>query len=379
MIVFEIKIQKKEVTMGDNNTRYREIRNALDKIYPVQPQGNAARHLNTLAATVSGIVGSGSTQLPKIADKVPAEAKSASVEKRISRWIDNSNVTWKLFFLPYAEALLLSLGLKEIVLAVDVSDIGRGCRTLIVNVVYKKRALPLAWIVAEGGKGHFSEENHIDLIKQVHEMIPESAQRVVLVGDGEFDGIGLQKTPEGFGWYYVCRTSPNIRIGMNDEVYHVGIIGSFIPEGFHIAAENILFTGKGYGPVTVIAWRGEGYAEPVYLVTNMKSPEDAMDYYSKRFRIETFFSDQKSRGFHLHKSHLSDPERLSRLMIAACLAYIWIVFPGTPAVTQGWIKIIHRSDRCDLSLFQSGLKLLNYFPDHDISVPVAFHMVNQKY
>jgi hypothetical protein len=48
---------------------------------------------------------------------------------------------------------------------------------------------------------------------------------------------------------------------MNDEVYHVGIIGSFIPEGFHIAAENILFARKGYGPVTVIAWRGEGYAE----------------------------------------------------------------------------------------------------------------------
>lgn len=33
------------------------------------------------------------------------------------------------------------------------------------------------------------------------------------------------------------------------------------------------------------------------------------DGYAKRFRIETFFSDQKSRGFHLHKSHLSDPVR----------------------------------------------------------------------
>jgi hypothetical protein len=66
-------------------------------------------------------------------------------------------------------------------------------------------------------------------------------------------------------------------------------------------------------------------------------------------------------------------------MIAACPAYIWTVFLGTLAVTQGRIKIIHRSDRCDLSLFQLGLKLLNYFLDHDISVPAAFHMVNQKY
>ncbi len=38
--------------------------------------------------------------------------------------------------------------------------------------------------------------------------------------------------------------------------------------------------------------------------------------------IETLFSDQKSYGFHLHLSHLSDPTRLSRLLIAACLAYL---------------------------------------------------------
>jgi hypothetical protein len=42
--------------------------------------------------------------------------------------------------------------------------------------------------------------------------------------------------------------------------------------------------------------------------------------------IETFFSDQKSRGFHLYQSHLADPQRLSRLLIAAYLAYIWIIY-----------------------------------------------------
>jgi hypothetical protein len=73
--------------------------------------------------------------------------------------------------------------------------------------------------------------------------------------------------------------------------------------------------------------------------------------YSKRYRIETFFSDQKTRGFHLDKSHIDDPKRLSRLMIAACLAYIWIVFLGTLAILEGWVPVIHRTDRCDLSLF----------------------------
>jgi len=37
---------------------------------------------------------------------------------------------------------------------------------------------------------------------------------------------------------------------------------------------------------------------------------------------------------------------------------------------KGFNKIIHRTDRCDLSLFQLGLRLLDYFLDHEIPIPV---------
>ena len=57
--------------MSDNLRRYRAIRDALTQCYPGQPSGTVARHLITLAALISGIVGSKSTQLPHIAAKVP--------------------------------------------------------------------------------------------------------------------------------------------------------------------------------------------------------------------------------------------------------------------------------------------------------------------
>ena len=95
----------------------------------------------------------------------------------------------------------------------------------------------------------------------------------------------------------------------------------------------------------------------------------------KRFRIETFFSDQKSRGFHLHKSHISDPDRLARLMMGACLAYIWIVYLGVVAQKDGWMPLIHRADRCDLSLFQLGLRLLQHFLNLDEDIPVSFYIL----
>jgi hypothetical protein len=56
------------------------------------------------------------------------------------------------------------------------------------------------------------------------------------------------------------------------------------------------------------------------------TPPGAAEFVICDHTIETFFADQKSRGFHLHKSHIADPQRLSRLCIAACLAYIWIVY-----------------------------------------------------
>ena len=132
---------------------------------------------------------------------------------------------------------------------------------------------------------------------------------------------------------------------------------------------------QAYGPVLAIAAWDRKYAEPIYLVSNMALLDEACYWYDKRFRIETFFSDQKSRGTQLDKSHISDPVRLSRLMIAACLAYIWIVFLGELSILEGWIKIIHRTDRCDLSLFQLGLCLPEHFLNEDLPIPVEFQML----
>jgi hypothetical protein len=312
--------------LSDNKTRFQEVRKALDKFYPTQPKGNFARNLNTLAALVSGIVGSKSTQLPQIAGKVPEAAQPTSVEKRMKRFVINKKVDDEQYFTPYAKALLREIDSPEIVLAMDGSTVGRGCCTLMVSVIYKKRALPLAYIVVKGKKGHFPEESHIALAQKVYEMLPDPPPKVVFLGDGEFDGTELQRTLNQWGWAYVCRTAHNIKVFRDEEEFDIGILGSFLPQGTCKGMKDVLYTRKKYGPVTIVGWWGEDSEEPIYLVTNMRFPAKACEYYSKRFRIETFFSDQKSRGFSIDKSHLSDPDRLSRLMMAACLAYIWIIF-----------------------------------------------------
>jgi hypothetical protein len=354
--------------MSDNLRRYRAIKQALKQLYPKEPQGNLARHLDTLAGLISGIVGSKSTNLPHVASKVPDGTKLDSRVKRFTRWVSNDHIETEIYFLPYAEDLLASLA-WPLDLIMDGSTVGRGCLALLVSVVYQKRALPLAWLVVQGRKGHFPETSHLALLEQVHAMVPEQAP-VTFLGDGEFDGIGLQGALEGYGWNYVCRTAKNLILCHHEHAFAFETVP--LEPGERFSLPQVTLRNQAYGPVHAIAWWGEGYDEPIYLLTNLAGVDEACDWYRRRARIETFFSDQKSRGFNLHKSHLSDPQRLARLMIAACLAYLWIVDLGVRALQDQWRSLIHRAKRCDLSLFQLGLRLLDHLLNEGKRIPVSF-------
>jgi len=359
--------------MCDNFRRYRAIRAALLQGYPGQPTGTIARHLTTLAALISGIVGSKSTQLPHIATKVPDGTKPESRVKRFARWCDNAHILEEMYFLPYADVLLRHLALQTVVLVMDGSGVGRGCTALMIHVVYKGRALPLAWRVRHAPKGHFPEELHNALVELIRGLSPAGGQ-VVLLGDGAFDGTRLQHTLQQAGWSYACRTATSTVATWESETFRLDALGACLKPGRLIELQEVHFTREAYGPILVLCCWAKGYQEPLYLVSNMATAEEACRWYEKRFRIETFFSDQKSRGFHIHKSHISDVQRLSRLLIAACLAYIWIVYLGAVCEKDQWRPIIHRRKRCDLSLFQLGLRLLEHLLNEEMPIPVQFHV-----
>jgi hypothetical protein len=357
--------------MSDNLKRYRAIKDGIFQLYPSEPTGHFRQSVQVLAMFINGIVGSKRTHTREVAKKMPSKAQVTSREKQLERWYQNENVSYTSHMLPFVQELLAHLSSHTFVLAIDGSEVGRNCVCLMVSLIYQKRAIPLLWLVRKGSKGHFPAQMHVALLSELQQLLPEQVS-VILVGDGEFDSIELQSFLTDAGWGYVCRTAKNSLIQLDGDCMRLDQIDAW-PDCC-LPLPDVYFSQQAYGPVLVIIWWRQGYAEPLYLVTNLDLMEEACLWYQKRMRIETFFSDQKSRGFHLHKSHISDPLRLARVLIAACLAYIWIIWLGLLCLKSHWKNQIHRSDRCDLSLFQLGLDLLEHFLNENLPILVDFRL-----
>jgi hypothetical protein len=107
----------------------------------------------------------------------------------------------------------------------DGSAVGCGCVALMIHVIYKGRALPLAWRVRQGPKGPFPEALHIALVELVRACLPEGTS-VVLLGDGECDGTTLQQTLNDAGWFSACRPAQSTVATWEGETLRLDALGA---------------------------------------------------------------------------------------------------------------------------------------------------------
>ena len=332
--------------------------------------------MNVLIYMVSGILGNSSVQLPEMASGVHKQVKTESKIIQFKRLLLSKFTNYETCYLPFMESLLEKTGQRaELVFAIDVSTCGKGCMVLMVSLVYKKRAVPIIWLTKKAEKGHLPEEMHCQLIESLMKIVPLDCRKVLL-GDGEFDGIGLQKLLDKNGWEYVLRTRKDLLAAENEDIFRLRIVGVGRQERFFIP--NLKITQKGYGPVNLLVWHSKKYKEALYLLSNMDFAQQISGYYKKRFTIETLFSDQKTKGFQLHRSKISDPLRLAKLLIAACLAYIFLLLIALQGQRSNLVRQVHRKDRCDLSLFTLGKRLLEYFIDQRIWYDLSYNLFIQK-
>ena len=107
-------------------------------------------------------------------------------------------------------------------------------------------------------------------------------------------------------------------------------------------------------PTHLVLYWQRGEKKPWLLATNLLDPRAALRLYRRRMWIEEMFGDMKKHGFDLEASHLRHFLRLSRLTLAVCLLYLWLVAMAEHVITSHQAHEVDRHDRRDLSLFRLG-------------------------
>ena len=359
--------------MRDTLRRYRAIRDALRQGYPGQLTGPGARHVLPLAALSSGIVGSKRTHLPPIAPTVPDGTQAESRGKRCARWGRTDRIPEEVSVVPYAQGVLAPLALQPLGRLMDGRGVGRGGGAVRMPGVSTGRALPLAWQVRQGPQGHLPADLPRARGEPGDTLRPVGASGVGL-GEGACDGPTLQHPVQDAHGSSVGRTGSPLPVRGDGERCRCEPVAACLKPGTLVALRDGHGTAAASGPVRRRCCWAQGSQAPLHLMTHSSSAEEAGRLYTTRFRIATFFSEQKSRGCPLHPSPLADPTRLARLLMAACFASIWIMYLGALCAQDGWIGMIHCGDRCARRLFQLGRRLLEHLLNEDHVIPVAVYV-----
>jgi DDE family transposase len=319
---------------------------------------------------IVGLYLSRQVQTSAIVQRWPMAVKTTSLTRRLSRFLDNRAIRPAVWFRPVARQLLARAAQQRLTLIVDASKVSAGHQLVMVALAYKKRALPLAWTWVAYAKGSVSTRTQLALFKRVRGLLPEGAQ-VVLVGDAGFSSVLVLRELEGWGWQYALRQKGWFLIQRTGQTRWERLDSLLTAAGQQVWIAAVCFTAKRQHPTAILALWQTGYERPWLLTTNLGAARDARQAYARRMWIEEMFGDWKGHGWDIETTHLRHPDRLSRLVFALAVLYIWLVLTGERLIKAGWRAWVDRTDRRDLSLFRIGWDVLQrcFTLDRDLPIP----------
>ena len=314
--------------------------------------------LANLIYLMMGIFQSGSVQLNHVARKTPIRAQKLSIVKRLVRFLDNPAVQVRRWFHPFVRPLLqAAANAGGVHLIIDASKVAFSFRLVMVSLAYHGRSLPIAWTWLVGSRGHSSTAIQVKLLAYVYGLMPTGIP-VTLVGDSEFGHSLLLENLHFWGWDYALRQPGDHLVMLRGSGRWQRIDQLLVLKGQPIWIGHVLLTKASPYPTHLVLFWQTGEAKPWYLATNLLDTRAALRLYRQRMWIEEMFGDMKKHGFDLEASHLRHFQRLSRLTLAVCLLYLWLIAMAEHVIRAGFTREIDRSDRRDLSIFRLGWDFL---------------------
>ncbi len=129
----------------------------------------------------------------------------------------------------------------------------------------------------------------------------------------------------------------HLKVGQYYTYPHILRLGN---QWCYLSGERIIEKGKG---------------QTFMIIISFNKPEQAKEYYAKRWQIETCFKAMKTSGFNIEKTHLNQIHRVEKLLLLVMVAFIWCYRVGIYLDTKVKKIRVKAHGRKAKSLFKYGL------------------------
>ena len=289
--------------------------------------------------------------------------------KQVDRLVGNAGVdVWECFayWVPYIIAER-----QTIMVAMDWTDFDDDGHTMIaLNLLTNHgRATPLVWKTVEKSALKARRNDYEDeVLSRLHEVLPAGVKVTVIADRGFGDTRLFEFLRDELKFDYLIRLKKNIWVTTSDGERRQ-TADWVTPTGRPKTLRNAKITAEEFAVPTVVCVWAKEMKEAWCLASSATDAKAAelINYYGKRWGIETYFRDTKDPrfGMGMYATRTSSTARRDRLFLPSAFAIVLLTLLGAAGESVGYDRLLktntvkHRTH----SLFRQGWMIYGLIPN----------------
>jgi Transposase DDE domain len=219
---------------------------------------------------------------------------------------------------------------SDLALAIDATAHGERVVVLVISVLYRGSAIPVAWHVLPANQPGAWMPHILRLLRQLRPAVPRP-MRVVVLADQGLWSPRLWKRVRDLRWHPMVRVHDTIQFQPVGQ--QRGPVRQLVPGPGHAwVGHGVAFCAR---PVQrqgtlVVVW-AQGQERPWVVLTDLPPAQVGVCWYGLRVWIELGFRVLKGVGWQWQHTRRTAPPRVARHWLVLAVATLWVLAYGTRA------------------------------------------------
>ncbi len=216
----------------------------------------------------------------------------------------------------------------HLALALDATTLGPRFVVLVISVLYRGCAIPVAWTVLPADQKHAWRGEWLRMLRQVRAAMLRRFFVIVLTDRGLYARWLFQRIVR-LGWHPLLRINGGGTFRPAHSARYQPL-RSLVPQpGSQWVGAGTAFVGpRRRLNCTLLARWEAGYTDPWLLLTDLAPSAGEACWYGLRAWSEQGFEITKRGGWQWQRTRMTDPQRAARLWLAVAVTTLWLLSVG---------------------------------------------------